>query len=354
MSADGPTRGRGSASQMASRFVAWERTAEADGWTDDPPETVRTRVDADQARSVITYNQSPDVPFDRSINPYRGCEHGCAYCFARPTHAWLGLSPGIDFETRLSAKFDAADRLSQELDNPGYSCAPIALGVNTDAYQPVERSLCITRGILQVLLAHQHPVVIITKGSLIERDIDVLRPLADARLLSVVVSVTTLDAPLSRALEPRAASPGRRLQVIERLSTAGIPVGVLMAPLIPGLTDHEIEGVIANVAGAGARSVRYACLRLPREVAPLFKQWLHHHRPARADRVMSLVHQLRGGADYDARFGFRMQGQGPLADLYRQRFALALKRHGLQDEPCALDTTQFHRSAGPGSQLELL
>jgi len=347
-------RGRGSDRGTGSRYVEWTRVPEDDGWTDEAPATHRTLVSPDAASSVITYNTSPDVPFDRSINPYRGCEHGCAYCFARPTHAWLGLSPGLDFETRLSAKFDAAAMLTDELRRPAYRCAPIALGVNTDAYQPVERQLRITRGILEVLSHHRHPVLIITKGALIERDVDLLADMAQDRLVQVMVSLTTLDAPLARSLEPRAASPQRRLSIIQRLSQAGIPVGALIAPVIPGLTDHEIESLLDAASTVGASNAGYGMLRLPLEVAPLFKQWLETHEPNRAGRVMSLVRQIRAGRDNDARFGHRMRGQGPLADLVRQRFALALKRQGLSRRSLSLETQAFTVPPQPGDQLPLL
>ncbi|WP_227816492.1 PA0069 family radical SAM protein [Nitrogeniibacter aestuarii] len=346
--------GRGSASNQASRYVEWDRTPADDGWTDEPPERRRTLVSPDAPRAVITRNQSPDVPFECSINPYRGCEHGCAYCFARPTHAWLGLSPGLDFETRLSAKYGAADRLITELRHPGYRCSVIALGVNTDAYQPVERSLRITRGVLEVLESCHHPVIIITKGALIERDIDLLAAMAHENLVHVMVSLTTLNAPLARALEPRAASPVRRLEIIKTLSGAGVPVGALIAPVIPGLTDHELESLVASAADAGARNAGYSTLRLPLEVATLFQAWLEAHQPDRAQRVMSLVRQLRGGRENDARFGHRMRGQGPIADLYRQRFALALKRHNVAPRSLDLDTGRFRPPQQPGDQLTLL
>lgn len=349
-----PQRGRGSQTAQVSRYVTWTRDPADDGWADEPPETRRTEISADQARSVISFNQSPDVPFDRSINPYRGCEHGCAYCFARPTHAWLGLSPGLDFETRLSAKFDAAPTLTEALRQPGYRCDTIALGVNTDAYQPVERTLGITRQILEVLWAFRHPVVIITKGALIERDMDLLQSLASENLVQVMVSMTTHDASLARALEPRAASPLRRIEVIRRLAAASIPVGALIAPVIPGLTDHEMESLINTVAEAGAHNAGYVPLRLPLEVAPLFKAWLETHRPDRASRVMSLTRQLRGGRENDTRFGHRMHGQGPLGDLYRQRFALALKRAGLAARSTQLDTGRFRVPPRAGDQLSLL
>ena len=347
-------KGRGSALTPDSRFLQWQREAFDDGWDDDTPETApATSVAIDTTRTVITRNQSPDVPFDRSINPYRGCEHGCAYCFARPSHAWLGLSPGLDFETKLVAKPDAAELLVKELAAPNYQCEPIALGVNTDAYQPIERKLGITRELLQVLSDCHHPVVMITKSALIERDIDILSRLAREQLVQVMLSVTTLDAKLARTLEPRAASPARRLQAIEALSRAGVPVGALFAPLIPALNDHEMEAVLAAAADHGAITAGYVLLRLPREVRPIFEDWLNQHVPDKAAHVMSLVRQLRAGRANDPRFGHRMRGSGPLAALYRQRFALACRRCGLAPRHDSLDTTRFTPPTPRGAQQSL-
>ncbi len=352
--ATSPIRGRGSTARIDSRFLEWQRAPEDDGWDTPPADRPDTRVSSDRARTVITRNESPDVPFDRSINPYRGCEHGCAYCFARPTHAWLGLSPGLDFETRLSAKFDAAELLEAELGRQGYRCAPIALGVNTDAYQPVERELGITRAILQVLRAHRHPLVIVTKGALIERDLDILADMARDKLAQVMISVTTLDGSLARTLEPRAAAPHRRLALMASLADAGVPVGVLMAPVIPALNDHEIEAVLAAAADHGAATAGYVLLRLPSEVGPIFREWLAQHQPDRASHVLSLVQQMRGGRDNDPRFGHRMKGNGPIARLYRQRFALACRKLGLANRHVALDTTKFRVPPRAGDQLRLL
>ncbi|MBT0962513.1 PA0069 family radical SAM protein [Denitromonas iodatirespirans] len=337
-----PLKGRGTGERPDSRFADWQREACDDGWPvqDDTPAPA-TELMIDTARSVISYNQSPDVPFDRSINPYRGCEHGCVYCFARPSHAWLGLSPGLDFETRLAWKPDAAARLREELAARSYRCAPIALGVNTDAYQPVERQLGITREILKVLDATAHPVVIITKSALIERDIDILSTMSRRRLVQVMVSVTTLEPDLARTLEPRAPAPHRRLRTIAALAEAGVPVGVLFAPLIPALNDAEMETVLAEAAGRGASTAGYGLLRLPREVGPLFEGWLRDHAPERAEHVMSLLRQLRGGRVNDPRFGQRMRGTGLFADLYRQRFALACRQLGLAPRHLALDTEGF-------------
>ncbi|MCZ4304974.1 PA0069 family radical SAM protein [Zoogloeaceae bacterium G21618-S1] len=337
-----PPKGRGTTHTPDSRFLHWQREPSDDGWPQEattPP--MRTQLQIDTARRVITTNQSPDVPFEQSINPYRGCEHGCVYCFARPSHAYLGLSPGLDFETRLAWKPDAAELLRTELAARNYRCSPIALGVNTDAYQPVERQLGVTRDILKVLAECHHPVVIITKSALIERDLDLLGPMARERLVQVMISVTTVDTTLARTLEPRATAPHRRLRTIRALAEAGVPVGVLFAPLIPALNDEEMETILAEASARGARTAGYGLLRLPREVGPLFERWLAEHVPERAAHVMSLVRQLRGGRVNDARFGERMRGTGPFADLYRQRFALACKQLGLAPRHLALDTQRF-------------
>jgi len=348
-----PPHGRGSTQAPDSRFLSWQRQPEDDGWPQDASPPPKTTLSVDRSRTVISRNESPDVPFDRSINPYRGCEHGCAYCFARPTHAWLGLSPGLDFETRLSYKPDAADQLARELAHPGYVCAPIALGVNTDAYQPVERQLGITRGILKVLSDCRHPVVIVTKGALIERDIDLLEALAKDRLVQVMVSVTTLEADVARRLEPRATAPHRRLAMIAALAAARIPVGVLVAPVIPALTDHEMEDILSAAADHGASTAGYVLLRLPLEVRPLFTDWLAHHAPDRAAHVMSLLRQMRGGRENDPRFGHRMKGVGPVAELYRQRFALACRTLGLAPRHTALETALFRPPPPTDGQMRL-
>jgi DNA repair photolyase len=285
----------------------------------------------DRARSVITSNDSPDVGFERSINPYRGCSHGCVYCFARPTHAYLGLSPGLDFETKLYYKADAVKILEAELAKPRYVCKPIALGINTDGYQPLEKRLEVTRAILAVLARCRHPVSIVTKSALIVRDIDLLRDLARDRLVSVVLSITSLTNEIKRTLEPRAASPQARLRVVRQLADAQIPVGVLVAPVIPAITDHEMEDILAAAKQAGAGSASYVLLRLPHEVKDLFREWLAEHYPERAKHVMSLINQTRGGKDYDARFGQRMTGTGPYAELLRTRFELARRKCGFDD-----------------------
>ncbi len=347
-------KGRGAVSNAGGRFESRRHEAFDDGW-DGPPDDARppTEVQVDRSRSVLTFNQSPDIPFDRSINPYRGCEHGCIYCFARPTHAYLGLSPGLDFETRLFSKPDAAERLEEALRKPGYDCQPIALGVNTDAYQPLERKLEITRSLLEVMRRYHHPVSIITKSALVERDLDILRDLAAERLVSVYLSITTLDAELARRLEPRAAAPHRRLQTIGTLAAADVPVSVLVAPVIPVLTDPELESILAAVKDAGARSAGYILLRLPLEVSKLFQQWLETHYPLKAEHVMTRVRDTRGGKDYDSRFGVRLKGTGAFADAIAQRFALACKRLGLDPREDSLDCSRFCVPAQSGDQLGL-
>ena len=325
----GPIKGRGAVSNMPGRFESRVLTPVDDGWyLDEPPPDPAESALPDRARSVITSNDSPDVGFDRSINPYRGCSHACIYCFARPSHAYLGLSPGLDFETKLFYKQDAARILEAELAKPRYVCKPIALGINTDGYQPLEKRLEITRAILAVLARCRHPVSIVTKSALILRDVDLLSALARDRLVSVMLSVTSLSNDIKRTLAPRTASPAARLRVIEELSRAGIPVGVMVAPVIPAITDHELESILAAARGAGATLASYVLLRLPHEVKLLFREWLAAHYPDRAAHVMSLINQARGGKDYDARFGLRMRGTGPYADLLRKRFALACRKLG--------------------------
>ncbi len=350
-----PIRGRGALSNREGRFEDQTCTAVDDGWSApevaSAPDTV---VKPEAARSVITRNTSPDVPFDRSINPYRGCEHGCVYCYARPSHSYVNLSPGLDFETRLFFKQNAARLLEDELAKPGYRCEPITLGANTDPYQPVEKRLEVTRRLLDVLQRFRHPVSIITKGALVERDIDILAAMAAQGLASVIVSVTTLDDELKRTLEPRAASPAARLRAIRRLRRAGIPVGVLVAPVIPAINDGEIEAVVEACARAGAATAGYVLLRLPHEVAGLFREWLAGHYPQRAGHVMSLVAQTRGGKDYDAAFGRRMRGTGPVADIIARRFRAACRRHGLeQRRRIPLDTSRFRVPPRPGDQMEM-
>ena len=347
-------RGRGARSNPDNRYAEHGRELVDDGWggLDQEPPPLRTTLTKDTSRTVINYNQSPDVGFDRSINPYRGCEHGCVYCFARPTHAYLGLSPGLDFESRLFYKADAATLLRDELAAPSYRCAPIAVGINTDAYQPVERKLNLTRDVLEVLLECNHPFTLVTKSWLVERDIDLLAEMAGRRMVQVMVSITTLRHELARTLEPRAAAPTRRLMTIQRLTQAGIPVGVLVAPLIPVLTDSEMEGILGRAREAGAASAGYVLLRLPHEVKDLFREWLHEHEPTKAEHVMQRIRDSRGGKDYDAEFGARMRGSGIFADLLAQRFALAYQRLGFQS-PLPLDTSRFRAPRRNRSQLDL-
>ena len=349
-------KGRGAASNPSCRYESTSRVACDDGWgsLDEELPPLATTVQVDTARAVITRNRSPDIPFDRSINPYRGCEHGCVYCYARPTHAYLGLSPGQDFESRLFAKPDAPALLTGELARPGYRCEVIALGTNTDPYQPIERGRRITRGILEVLAAHNHPVGIVTKSNLVVRDIDILAPMAAKRLAKVFLSITTLDRGLARRLEPRAPSPARRLEALGQLAAAGIPAGVMVAPVVPALTDGEIERILEAAAGAGARSAGYVLLRLPLEVKDLFVEWLAVHAPLKADHVMSLVRQTRGGRAYDSTWELRMRGTGPYAEMIARRFHLACKRLGLNRRDWAFDTGQFRPPPRPGDQLPLL
>lgn len=347
-------RGRGVAARPAGRFARSETTPEA---VDDdiPGPGPATELFTEKIRSIISRNQSPDIPFEQSVNPYRGCEHGCVYCYARPSHAYLDLSPGLDFEQKIFTKPEAAVVLRRELSKPGYECRPITLGSNTDAWQPVERDLRITRQLLEVLAEFRHPVNIITKSALVERDLDLLQDLARDNLADVLVSVTTLDEELKRRLEPRTAGPRRRLETIRRLSAAGIPCGVLAAPMIPGLNDHELEAILAAAAEAGARYAGYVVLRLPHEVEPIFAAWLESQYPLKAAKVLSLIRQVRGGALNDSQFGRRMRGSGPFAALLAQRFAAACRRHGLtRESESGLDTSRFRVPEGPGTQLDLL
>ena len=351
----GPAKGRGAPSNLEGRYESVQRDAVDDGWPRDEAElpAIRTEVTHETAKSIIARNESPDIPFDQSINPYRGCEHGCPYCYARPTHAYLGLSPGLDFETRIFAKTNAAELLRKELAAPGYRPSAIALGANTDPYQPVERGLRITRSILEVLAECEHPFTIVTKNALVERDIDLVAPMAAKRMARAYLSVTNLDTDLARKLEPRASAPYRRLEAIRRLADAGIPVGVLVAPLIPFVTDRYMEEILARAREAGATAAGYILLRLPHEVAPLFKEWLATHYPLKADHVMSLVRQMRGGRDYESAFGVRQTGTGTFAELIGKRFDLACHRLGLDRRGRApLDTSRF-RPPRSGPQLDL-
>jgi DNA repair photolyase len=349
-------KGRGSSSNVAGRFDSLTLEKADDGWyQDEIVENLTETVLPDRARSVITSNNSPDVGFDVSINPYRGCAHGCVYCFARPTHSYLGLSPGLDFETKLFYKADAVNILEAELAKPKYVCKTIALGINTDGYQPLEKRLQVTRGILAVLTRCRHPVTIVTKSALIVRDLDLLTDLAKDKLVSVMVSVTSLTNDIKRTLEPRTASPQARLRVIEQLSEAGVPVGVLVAPVIPAITDHEIEDIMAAAKEAGASRAGYVLLRLPHELKIIFREWLAQHYPDRAKHVMSLINQSRGGKDYDSEFGTRMRGTGPYADLLRTRFDLAKRKLGFTgaEERYELDTNLFRPPLKSTPQLSL-
>jgi DNA repair photolyase len=352
-----PRKGRGAASNTTGRFEAEQREAFDDGWgsiEDALPERVATRLSVDATRSIIARNDSPDIGFDRSINPYRGCEHGCIYCYARPSHAYLGLSPGLDFETRIFYKPQAAALLAAELRRKTYRCRPIALGSNTDPYQPAERRLGITRAILEVLRDFRHPVTIVTKAALVQRDIDILAEMAQERLAAVTVSVTTLDRDLARQMEPRAATPERRLEAIAALAAAGVPTGVLSAPMIPALNDSEMEEILARAHAAGARAAGYTLLRLPLELKALFKEWLEQHRPAKAAHVLSLVAQCHGGRLYDAAWSKRMTGGGPYAEMLAARFDRACRRLGFQPRTTqALDTSRFRPPPQAGDQLAL-
>lgn len=334
--------GRGALSNASSRYDDEKRIRTNDGWDiEDELPPLRTTLTKDATRTIIARNSSPDVPFDRSINPYRGCEHGCIYCFARPTHAYLGLSPGLDFETRILFKPEAAALLTAELASPKYRCDVVAMGTNTDPYQPVERDLKITRQILRVLSDFNNPVGIVTKNHLITRDIDILGDMAKRNLAEVFLSVTTLDKDLARTMEPRVSAPHRRLDAIRELAAAGIPVGVMTAPMIPGLNDHEMEAILEAAAAAGATRAGYTALRLPLEIKELFEEWLRANRPDRADRVLSLIRQIRGGELYKAEFGTRMKGEGPIAQLLSKRFATAVKRLDLNRVRYRLDTMRF-------------
>lgn len=347
-------KGRGAAANPTGRYEALQRVETDDGWDnlEPPPPPLRTELQIDNSRTVLSYNDSPDVPFDRSINPYRGCEHGCVYCFARPTHARLGLSPGLDFESRLLYKPDAATQLRSEFAVASYRCRPLALGVNTDAYQPVERRLGITRQVLELLAECRHPVSIVTKSALIERDLDLLGDMAAEQLASVAISVTTLQPSLARRLEPRAPSPKRRLATIEALSAAGIPVSVMVAPLIPVLTDSETETILERARAAGATSAGYVLLRLPLEVSELFQDWLALHEPLQAERVMNRIRDCRDGRDYQSEFGTRMRGTGIYAELLHKRFELASKRLAYGPMPM-LDATRFRPPPADPRQLSL-
>ncbi|MCW0045457.1 PA0069 family radical SAM protein [Brevundimonas sp. BT-123] len=348
-------KGRGARSNASGRYEPEQHQSFDDGWTQDDAEAapLRTTLTPEHARTIIARNDSPDIGFDRSINPYKGCEHGCIYCYARPSHAWMGLSPGLDFESRIFFKPEAASLLEQAFLAPRYRCKRIHIGGNTDPYQPVERDLKSTRSILEVMQRFNHPFSIITKSVLIARDADILGPMGKAGLASAFVSITTLDRGLARAMEPRASTPSKRLEAISRLADAGCPVGVGFAPVIPGLNDHEMEAILEAAAKAGATRAMYVTLRLPLEIKDLFREWLADARPDRAARVMSLIRQTRGGKDYDADWSQRMKGTGPVAELIGTRFKAAVKRYGLDAPLRLLDETQFRVPADARPQLEL-
>ncbi|CAD6510869.1 hypothetical protein LMG28727_00392 [Paraburkholderia kirstenboschensis] len=345
-----PRKGRGAVTNLQGRYEVDHREAVDDGWLAIPdeeggPKVLRTQVFEERAKSILTRNSSPDIPFGVSLNPYRGCEHGCIYCFARPTHSYLGLSPGLDFESRIYAKVNAPELLERELSTKSYEPEPIALGVNTDAWQPAERDWRLTRRVVEVLSERNHPFAAITKSSLIERDLDLLAPMAARGQFMAAITITTLDADIARTLEPRAAAPSRRLRTIRTLSEAGIPVGVSIAPVIPFVTEPDMERVLEACAEAGACNASYIVLRLPWEVAPLFKDWLAAHFPDRAERVMARVRDMRGGKDYDSSFSARMKGEGLWADLLKQRFQKAVRRLGLnQRDRGILDMSHFRRN----------
>ncbi len=347
-------KGRAAGSNHAGRFERHRREAVSDGWsTEEDLPVLRTQTQIETPRSMISYNRSPDLPFDRSINPYRGCEHGCVYCFARPSHAYLGLSPGLDFETRLVARPDAPDVLRRELSARSYRVAPIAIGTNTDPYQPIEKEHGIMRACLEVLEEVGHPVAIVTKGSLIERDIDILGRMAKRGLLRVGISVTTLDKRLSRLMEPRAPAPARRIEMIRRLAQAGIPVRVMASPMIPALTDPELEAILGAGRAAGARTASWIMLRLPLEVSPLVQDWLAQHYPDRADRIMARLREMHGGKEYDATWHRRMRGEGPYAEMVAQRFDVAAKRLGLAKNAPPMRCDLFRPPVLPGAQMSL-
>lgn len=348
-------RGRGSLSNDVGRYESLTRVAIDDGWDNQDQELppLHTEILVDNTKTIINYNQSPDIPFDRSINPYRGCEHGCTYCFARPSHTYLGFSAGLDFESRILIKPEAANLLRKELAKPGYQCASMALGTNTDPYQPLEREHLITRKILEVLAEFRHPFSIVTKNSLVERDIKLLAEMARQNLAEVFISITTLNKDIARTLEPRAAAPHRRLQTLETLSEAGIPVGVMVAPLIPALTDTEMERILEAATEHGAKRAGYILLRLPLEVSALFENWLKQYYPLKVDHVMSLIRQSRDGKTNHAEFHQRMRGSGLFADMISQRFKLATKRLGLNQGHQSLDTSLFRPPGASAPQMEL-
>jgi DNA repair photolyase len=350
-----PVRGRGARSNASGRYESQLREAFDDGWTadDTEPRQLQTTVQPEAAKTIISHNDSPDVGFSASINPYRGCEHGCIYCYARPAHAYMGLSPGLDFESKLFFKPQAARLLEAELSKPRYRPQLIHIGGNTDPYQPQERSLRITRAVIEVLVRFRHAFSVITKSALIVRDLDLLAEAAKDDLVRVAISITSLDRKLARSMEPRAATPEKRIDAVRRLTASGVPVTVMFAPCIPGLNDHEMEAVLERAAAAGASGAGYVALRLPLEIKDLFQEWLATDHPDRARRVMSLVRQIRGGKDYDSEWGSRMKGEGPIAQLMANRFAAARKRYGLDRGWGELDLGKFRIPPKPGDQMDL-
>lgn len=348
-------RGRGARTNVSGRFETQVREDADDGWESlGELEAFKTHVQIEPAKTIISTNQSPDISFDQSINPYRGCEHGCIYCYARPTHAFMGLSPGLDFETRLFAKTNAAELLRSELSHPRYVVKPIALGANTDPYQPIEKRYGITRQVLEVLEETGHPVTIVTKSALILRDLDILRRMAEQGLVKVALSVTTLDRDLARRMEPRASTPPRRLDAIRQLTAAGVRTGIIMAPIIPAVNDSEIERVLETCRDAGAKEAGYVVLRLPLEIKQLFREWLMTEFPDRAQRVIKILQSMHGGKDYVAEWGTRQKGTGPYAEQIAMRFRLALKRLGLNERRLSLRTDLFQPPVASGQQMRLL
>ncbi|WP_447528383.1 PA0069 family radical SAM protein [Vreelandella sp. TE19] len=350
-----PFKGRGATFDPHNRFAPSKSEYESDGWwQEEAPTSLATEIREEPSKSALAWNSSPDLSFDRSLNPYRGCEHGCIYCFARPSHAYWDMSPGLDFETKLIARTGLIEHLKEELSQPGYTCRPINLSGNTDCYQPIEAKHQTTRRLLEFLYQCRHPVTLVTKGTLVLRDIELLAKMAEHRLVRVLVSLTSLDANLKRTLEPRAASPQARLKVIRELNTAGIPVGVLVSPVIPGLTDHEIERLIEAASRSGARTANWMLLRLPREVAPLFEEWLTTHYPERADKVMSLIRQCRGGKTNEAAFGKRFRGEGVFVDIIDQRFKRSSRQWGMQPRAeQGLNTRDFRAPHAQGDLFDL-
>ncbi len=353
--AEDARKGRGAVSNRSGRFETTHRTDFDDGWArEEEPPRLKTEIAIDGSRSIINKVPSPDMPFDRSINPYRGCEHGCIYCFARPTHAFLGLSPGLDFETKLTMKPDAPALLRRTLMGKRYKPKPIAIGTNTDPYQPIEKTHKIMRGLLEVLAEFNHPVTIVTKSALVARDADILGPMGEKGLARVALSLTTLDAGLSRKMEPRAATPQRRLWALRQLNAAGCPTAVMLAPMIPAINDHELEALVRAAAVSGAKGASYIVLRLPLEVRDLFVEWLEEHFPDRAKRVMRYVRELHGGRDYDPQWGKRLSGEGVYADLIRRRFQRATAQHGLARENPPLRTDLFNTPAAETPQFSFM